>query len=196
MNELAEKLAYTQEPLYGYIEKDLGAPEVTWQYVFPIAMGAKNAIKNAIQKSARAKVVQQLLDKKQVWGIPFREASGNPELAVKTLKEKRQGFVPNADGQNTDFVWGKYTPPTKEGKKGKGFGFAHIEGRRNEEGRNGNEFLDQIPYLFNVGKRYKKPQHNGRFYIGDDEIEAIIRTDFDGKNWNWLDSMYYLDKQK
>ena len=152
-----------------------------------------NAIKTAINRANKAKIINEIWDKRKYWGVPFREGSNNPDKAVEILKDKQQGFVPNADGNGVDFVWGEYIPPTKLGEKGKGYGLAHIEGRRNEQGYNGKEFLDNIPYLFNVGKKYTKPQHNGRYYIGDGEIEGIIRTDYDGKPWDWLNSMYYLE---
>ena len=196
MSELSDKLAYTEQPQYGYITNEPGLVDETWMLATPVAMGAKNLVNNAIQNAARAKLVQQLLDKKQVWGIPYRKASGNPELAIQTLKESRQGFVPNADGQNTDFVWGEYIPPIKEGEKGGGYGLAHIEGRRNEEGINGSDFLDSLANLFRLGQRYKKENHPGRYYIGTDNQEAIIRTDYNDKPWYWLNSAYFKNKDK
>ena len=48
--------------------------------------------------------------------------------------------------------------------------------------------------LFTYGSKYLKPNHNGRYYIGDGQKEAIIRTDYNGEPWQWLNSTYYLDK--
>jgi len=136
--------------------------------------------------------------KQKVWGIPYRSASGNPEDAIDILYKNKQGFVPKAyqNGDDIDFVWGKYTPPINPNEKGGGYGLAHIEGRRNEEGYDGEKFLRELPELLENGTKYYKEKHPGRFYIGNDDKEAAIRTTYDKNFWKWLTSAYfrYLNK--
>lgn len=149
---------------------------------------------NAIKNFQRAKTLSELAEKKKVWGIPFRKASGDPEKAIKTLSEYKKGFVPNADNNGVDFVWGEYIPPTKQGKKGGGYGLAHIEGRRFEDGENGSDFLNIIPDLMKNGKKFYKEFHPGRYYKELENTEAAIRTDYNGKPWHWLNSAYFKNK--
>ena len=150
----------------------------------------------ALKTANRTKTLSELVDKRKDWGIAYRSLSGKPKEAIQKLKEVRNGFVPKAEDKfgGIDYVWGKYTPPKKAGKKGGGYGLAHIEGRRNEQGYNGTEFLDTLPDLFDNGMKYTKPMHDGRFYVGDGVQESIIRTDYNGKPRQWLDSAYYLEK--
>ena len=159
------------------------------------SVGGANQFYNALM---RAKNVKNIADKRKDWGIAYRKASGNPEKAIEILNEKQKGFVPNATNNygGIDFVWGKYTSPKKIDKKGGGYGLAHIKGRRYEDGDNGDEFLESIPELLDVGKKYFKEGHPGRFYIGTDTQEGAIRTDFNGKPRQWLDSAYYKNIDK
>jgi hypothetical protein len=182
--------------LTGNYYSEPGAVDVTLDFITPFVAGLGligKGIKTA-NIAKNAKLVEELNKKSKVWGKAYKSASGNAEKAIKLLKQKRQGFVPNADNQGTDFVWGEYTPPTKPNEKGGGYGLSHIEGRRNEQGYNGTEFLDEIPYLLKNGSKYNKDKHNGRFYIGDSEKEAVIRTDYNGEPWQWLNSVYFKDK--
>lgn len=153
------------------------------------------ATTGAISTAKRIKNLNELIDKRKDWGIAYRSLSGKPKEAIQKLKEVQNGFVPNAESKygGIDFVWGKYIPPIKAGQKGKGYGLAHIEGRRNEQKYNGNEFLDTLPDLFDNGMKYTKPKHNDRFYVGDGVQESVIRTDYNGKPRQWLDSAYYLE---
>ena len=178
----------------------------------------ENSLKTGIQDSAtgaisggalsggeaKLKLMQQVKDSNAIykmrpeWGIAYRKLSGKPEEAIHKLKEVRSGFVPSAEKKygGIDYVWGKYTPPKNANKKGGGYGLEHIEGRRYEDGDNGQEFLDTIPNIFNKGKKYNKKGHPGRFYVGTDKQEAVVRTDFNGKLRKWLDSAYFKNADK
>ena len=150
-------------------------------------------VNKAITDIPRKKELEELLAKQKVWGIPYRSASGNPEDAIDVLYKNKQGFVPKAyqKGDDIDFVWGKYTPPKNPNEKGGGYGLAHIEGRRNEEGYNGEKFLRELPELLNKGNKYYKENHTDRFYIGNDEKEAAIKMLYDKNFWKWLTSAYF-----
>ena len=150
----------------------------------------------SINNFNRMRILDELMQKRNVWGIAYRQYSGNPEGAIEKLMNAQQGFVPNAvrrDG-GIDFVWGKYIQPETPTQKGGGYGLAHIQGRRNEQGLNGKEFLKNLANLIKFGKKYFKEDHTGRFYIGNENQEAVIRTDYNGKFWNWLNSAYPKDK--
>ena len=162
--------------------------DVTWETLTPFLLGGRGLTKQGI---SNIKNFIELNQKQKVWGKAYKKGSGNPEKAINILKEKREGFVPNADNQGTDFVWGEYIPPVKPNDKGKGYGLAHIEGRRNEQGINGSEFLNTIPNLMSNGKTFYKENHPGRFYKELGNQEAIIRTDYNGEPWQWLNSAYF-----
>ena len=149
-----------------------------------------------VAQDVRKTDINNVLQKREDWGIAYRNESGKPEQAIERLLKEKKGFVPNAIKEHggIDFVWGKYTKPVKKGKKGGGGGLAHIIGRRNEDGYNGLEFVKQLPKLLRKGKKYNKKNHSGRFYIGDDNQEAVIRTDYSGKPWRWLNSAYFFYK--
>ena len=72
------------------------------------------------EKTPRIKDLDEVLDKRQDWGIAYRKQSGKPEEAVDKLLQEKQGFVPkafNKDGiGDVDLVWGKHSAP-KEGKR-------------------------------------------------------------------------------
>lgn len=152
-----------------------------------------NVLKNAFKTYNRVKNINELIDKRKEWGIAFRKASGDPAKAIETLRQQEKGFVPNATKDGIDFVWGEYTPPKKPNQKGGGYGLAHIRERRNADKGNGEEFLDNLADLILNGKKYLKKEHPGRYYIGTDKDEAVIRTDYSGKLWKWLNSAYPKD---
>ena len=144
----------------------------------------------------RARALQELNQKRKVWGIAYRNYSGKPTEAIEKLKSEQKGFVPKASKRNggIDFVWGEYIPPAKPNQKGGGYGLAHIKGRRNEQGINGEEFLNNLAQLIENGKKYIKKDYPGRFYIGNENNEAAIRTDYNKHLWKWLNSAYPKDK--
>lgn len=152
-----------------------------------------NLATNAYKAYNRAKSINELLDKRKEWGIAFRKQSGDPAKAIEILRQQEKGFVPNATNDGIDFVWGEYIPPKKPNQKGGGYGLAHILGRRDADKGNGEVFLDNLANLILNGKKYTKEEHPGRYYIGTNEDEAVIRTDYNGKLWKWLNSAYPKD---
>ena len=48
MSELAEQLAYTEEPQYGYITNEPGVVDETWKYIAPLAIGARGLINSGL----------------------------------------------------------------------------------------------------------------------------------------------------
>ena len=85
---------------------------------------------------------------RKVWGIPYRKASGNPELAIQTLLENQKGFVPNVYEKpglgKFDIPWGKQGP--------NGYGLSHaIEQRSGQKNLDINEFLNEIPNTIREG---------------------------------------------
>ena len=80
---------------------------------------------DAVAKTPKIKELDDVLDKRKDWGIPFRKQSGKPKEAIEKLLEQKQGFVPKATSKegvgDIDFVWGKQDYET-----GQGYGFEHI----------------------------------------------------------------------
>lgn len=151
----------------------------------------------AVAKTPKIKDLDELLDKRNDWGIAYTKQSGKPEEAIEKLLEQKQGFVPKATSKDgigdIDFVWGKHESPSGTKKKGSGVGIKHILERRNEQGYDGKNFVKDLPVALDGGNVYTKQNHPGRYYIGDGSKEAVIRTDYDGKKRHWLGSAYYLE---
>lgn len=151
--------------------------------------GAIGGAINKFATSARAKETSGIKQMEKEWGIPFRKASGDPEKAIQTLMENKQGFVPNAFQiskiGNVDFVWGNNQ-----------LGLKHILKRRNAQNINGDDFVNNLPYLIENGKVYGKEGHFDRKYIGNTDSEIAIKTNFINKttndviNRNWVPSAY------
>lgn len=192
------------EKLYGYItnspEKNKFESEaVDDGLLFDLLMGGAGILKGvqkgvtALKNINRLSDLKELNDKRKDWGIAYRKYSGDEEGAINKLMETQNGFVPNATNKfgGIDFVWGN----NNINKKGKnvGYGLKHIQERRNEQGYDGEQFLRELPDLLNNSVKYTKPEHLNRFYFGDGIKEGAVRTDFNGKPRQWLDSSYYLD---
>ena len=147
---------------------------------------AGGAVGGKIQQEIRKKNLDELVDKRKDWGIAFTKQSGKPAEAIGKLLEQKQGFVPNATKKhgigNIDFVWGD-----------SGKGLEHVIERRNQQGYEGEDFVQELPELFQKGEIYSKEGHPGRYYIGGQNKEAAIRTDYNKKPRNWLTSAYYLE---
>ena len=62
-----------------------------------------------LEQISRLNKLTELIDKKADWGIPFRKASGNPDKAIDTLLQNKQGFVPNAINKLSDADIGHQT---------------------------------------------------------------------------------------
>ena len=98
------------------------------------------------------------------------------------------------DGNSIDSIWGKHRDIDISKQKSSGEGLKHIIERRNQQGYDGGNFVRELPELFKEGKTYSKKGHLGRYYIGKQNKEAAIRTDYDKKPRNWLTSAYYLEE--
>ena len=145
----------------------------------------------------RKKNLDELIDKRKDWGIAFTKQSGKPAEAIDKLLEQKQGFVPKAtvkDGKSIDFIWGKHRNIDISKQKSSGEGLKHIIERRNQQGYDGENFVRELPELFKEGKTYSKEGHPGRYYVGEKNKEAAIRTDYNKKPRNWLTSAYYLEE--
>ena len=151
-----------------------------------------------IAHNKRKANLDELLDKRKDWGIAFTKQTGKPVEAIDKLLEQKQGFVPNATKKrgigDIDFVWGKHVDIDLLKQKSSGEGLKHIIERRNQQGYNGENFVLGLPKLLKEGKTYSKKGHPGRYYIGGQNKEAAIRTDYDKKPRNWLTSAYYLEE--
>lgn len=126
---------------------------------------------------------RQIYDMRKYWGVAYNSASGNPEKAIETLLQNQRGFVPNAIHKrgigDIDFVWG-------DSKKG----LQHIIQRRNNEGINGVEFIRQLPNNIKMGRAFKKKGHTDRNYILNNQTETSVKSNWNGKNRNWVVSSY------
>lgn len=170
----------------------------------PIINSSKRATENLIVGgliSAPISKVQNTINAKEVlsinamrgkdgWGIAYRKASGNPQKAIETLKENQNGFVPNAfhhkDLGNIDLVWGN-----------KKSGLKHIIERRNSQGIDGIDFVNNLPNVINNGNLYEKAGHIDRKYIGDGISEVSVKTNYILPNQKvierqWIPSAYKL----
>lgn len=93
-------------------------------------------------RSANTKGIRQM---SKHWGIPWRKASGNPELAIKTLMENQREFVPNVFNKpgigNFDIPWGNEK-----------YGLKHaIERRSGQKNLDIDEFVNTIPQSIREG---------------------------------------------
>ena len=135
-----------------------------------------------ILQDSRIRNLKELTDKRNDWGIAYRKASNNPELAIHTLLENKQGFVPDAFNKKgigkVDIVWGK------EGKKG--YGLAHIAEKRAKEGYDVIEFLNNIPENVNKGKIISKKNQPNISLIKNSQNTSIVKKIYNDKKRNWL----------
>ena len=106
---------------------------------------AGGAVGGEIAHIKRKKNLDELLDKRKVWGIAFTKQSGKPKEAIDKLLEQKQGFVPKAVNKkgigDIDFVWGEQDYNT-----GKGYGLEHIiDGRQRKNKIDGAEYVKTLP---------------------------------------------------
>jgi len=139
-----------------------------------------------IAKTPQIKNLDELLDKRNDWGIAFTKQSGNPEEAINKLLEQKQGFVPNATTKegigNIDFVWGKQNYET-----GQGYGLEHIiDGRNRKNKIDGVAFTETIPQTIKNGNITSDPMHPNNNYIEDFNAKIAIPTNWFGKKRNWV----------
>lgn len=135
-----------------------------------------------ITKGIKQRNLQELKSKRKDWGIAYRKASNNPELAVQTLIENEKGFVPKAfhkDGiGDIDLVWGK------GGKDG--YGLAHIIERRTENGLDGREFAKNLPSIIENGEVIRNPKQPNIAFIKNNNDSALIKLVWDDKKRKWI----------
>ena len=149
------------------------------------------AVGSAIGKlvsKARAAETKGINQMRKYWGIPWRKASGNPELAIKTLMDHQRGFVPNVFNKqgigNFDLPWGNSN-----------FGLQHIIKRRNSQGINTENFVKNIPNIIKEGKSFNKKGHIDRVYLSNNIDEIAVRQNYKPENGsnikrNWVTSTY------
>lgn len=152
---------------------------------------ARKVIGNGLKRKERYQEALNIREKSKVWGVPYRSASGNPKKAIEILVKEQKGFVPNADGKGLDIPWGIYTAPSIPNKKGGGFGLKHSIERRKAEGLNSEKLINELPEVIKNGIKFYKENHPGRYYKELGDVEAAIRTDYNGKPWEWLGSVYF-----
>ena len=138
------------------------------------------------EKTPRIKDLDEVLDKRQDWGIAYRKQSGKPEEAVDKLLQEKQGFVPkafNKDGiGDVDLVWGKQDYQT-----GQGYGFEHIiDGRNRKNKIDGDKFVRGLPETFENGVVTNSIEHPENLYLEDLNNKIAIPKDYNGKPRNWV----------
>ena len=142
----------------------------------------------------RIKELEALLDKRKDWGIAFRKASGNLDLAIATLLKNQKGFVPNAFYKkkigHVDLVWGEHNLQT-----GYGYGMKHFIGQRNTHKIDIIKFLQLLSRTVKKGKVSKDVKHPLNKYIIDKNLKIGIVPDWNGKNRNWIITSYPINKK-
>ena len=148
-----------------------------------------NATNNAIRKVK----LNELLDKRKDWGIAFQKASGNPKLAIQTLREQEKGFVPNAFYKkgigNIDLVWGEHNPATNEG-----YGLTHIIERRKAQGIDVDKFLEELPDTIENGIVTTDKNFPTRKYIEDPKKKISVELTWNEKRRKWIVSAFNQNK--
>lgn len=146
----------------------------------------KEAIDNFANKlletQKRKSEIANLVTKRKDWGIAYRSASGNPELAIETLLREKQGFVPKAFYKegigDIDLVWGK---PGKNG-----YGLAHILSQRKSDGLNEVEFVKRLPEIIKDGVIEKLPNQPNIVFIRNNDDSALVKMLWDDKSRKWI----------
>lgn len=132
------------------------------------------------------KDLDEVLDKRQDWGIAYRKQSGKPAEAVDKLLQEKQGFVPKAFSKegigDIDLVWGK-----QDYQAGQGYGLEHIiDGRIRKNKIDGEKFVKGLPETFDNGVVTTDSLHPGNIYIEDLNNKIGIPQDWNGKPRNWV----------
>ena len=148
----------------------------------------------AVAKTPKIKELDDVLDKRKDWGIPFRKQSGKPKEAIEKLLEQKQGFVPKATSKegvgDIDFVWGKQDYET-----GQGYGFEHIiDGRTRKNKIDGEEFIRTLPETFENGTITKDARYPDNVYIEDLDNKIALPNNFLGKPRNWVLTAHLQNK--
>lgn len=135
--------------------------------VVPAAVGARGAFSSKLAQTGEGE-----------FGPLYGNLTGDPENAVAHLLNTRTGEVPAAathpHAGPIDLVAG-------DAKSG----LAHIEA----QGR--DDVLRALPSLLREGTWYSRPSSGpGRTYLGDDQREAVVRMDWDGRAKQWMPTAY------
>lgn len=143
--------------------------------------GAIGGAINKFATMARAKETLGINQMRKEWGIPFRKASGDPEKAIQTLMENKQGFVPNV--YNKPGI-GKFDIPWGNSK----YGLNHaLERRATQKGLDIDEFINRIPDTIQEGVVTKGSElHPNTNYIETQKVKIAIPNNFQGTERNWL----------
>ena len=135
-----------------------------------------------VAQDVRKTDINKVLQKREDWGIAYRNESSKPEQAIERLLKEKQGFVPNAmyrrELGNIDFVWGT------GGKKG--YGLAHIIDQRNSEGLNGINFVIQLRNLIKKGKIIKNIKQPNIIFIQNNNDSALIKLVWNSYKRKWI----------
>lgn len=134
----------------------------------------------------RIKDLDEVLDKRQDWGIAYRKQSGKPAEAIEKLLQEKQGFVPKAFRKegigDVDLVWGKQNYQT-----GQGYGLEHIiDGRNRKNKVDGENFVRGLPETFENGIKTNSIEHPEKLYLEDLNNKIAIPQDYHGKPRNWV----------
>ena len=134
------------------------------------------------ENNPRIKDLDDVLDKRQDWGIAYRKQSGKPAEAIDKLLQEKQGFVPKAFNKegigDVDLVWGK------GGKKG--FGLSHVVDQRNAQNINGEKFIKLIPQITKEGSISTVPNQPNISFINNNDDAVLVKRVWDDKKRNWV----------
>ena len=139
-----------------------------------------------LARMPKIKNLDELLDKRNDWGIAYTKQSGKPEEAIEKLLEQKKGFVPKAISKegvgDIDFVWGK-----QNYEIGQGYGLEHIiDGRVRKNKIAGETFVKQIPNTIKKGVLTQDELHPSNIYVEDVNNKVVIPNNWQGKPRNWL----------
>lgn len=147
--------------------------------------GAIGGAINKFATMARAKETLGINQMRKEWGIPFRKASGDPEKAIQTLMENKQGFVPNV--YNKPGI-GKFDIPWGNSR----YGLNHaLERRATQKGLDIDKFINRIPDTIKEGVVTKGSKlHPNTPSIETQKTKIVIPSSFQGIERNWMVSTY------
>ncbi len=98
-----------------------------------------------IQNNIRAKDTLSINEMRKYWGIPYRQASGDPQKAIETLMTYQKGFVPNVTNKNGI---GRFDIPWGDEKSG----LAHaLMQRADQKNFDVTKFTNELPHTINNG---------------------------------------------
>ena len=147
---------------------------------------AKNGKKYQIDTETGEVTRGNIGQKDDHFGPAFPAFKGKPREAIEHLLKEKKGHVPGAFHKEG---FGDIDLPYGKGGK-KGFGLAHIIERRNEDGKDGLEFVKKLPEIIREGRGEEREGFPGRKYIVHDKSEVVVRLEWDGASKNWILTAY------